>query len=418
MSANKDDIYNLIKKYLDNTKNTASNSESVKSLNLHPLTQKTYNHDEIIAMVDVLLDDRLTMGNKVKNFEEEFAKYLGVKYAVMVNSGSSANLLAFSALSNFKLEHRFKKGDKIIIPAICWSTSVWPIIQMGLEPVFIDIDINTLNIDIEKVEKAILNDSQIKGVLAVHIIGNSTNMEKLLELKVKHNLILIEDTCESLGSKYNNKFLGTYGECGTYSFYFSHHITTVEGGMIVTDNEEIYELLKCQRAHGWTRNQKDYIDNPENRFTFINLGYNLRPMEIQGAMGLVQLSKLEQQNMNRKINYKTFVKIFNIKNNGKYTLVKEQDLCDCCWFVITLILDSKYDKSTVMKELESKNIETRAVVTGNFLRQPVFENLDITVDINHFTGANKIHDYGFFIGLPAYVMSNDQIEWLVDTILE
>ena len=178
-------------------------------------------------------------------FEKEFAKYIGSQYAGMVNSGSSANLLAMAVLSNFKYKHKLNKGDKVIVPTICWSTSVWPIIQMGLVPVFVDINIKTLNADINKVEELLENDSKIRGMVIVHILGNTTNMDKLMTLKSKHNLIFMEDTCESLGSKYNDKFLGTFGECGTYSFYFSHHITTIEGGMVVTNDFEIYELLKC-----------------------------------------------------------------------------------------------------------------------------------------------------------------------------
>ena len=187
---------------------------------------------------------------------------------------------------------------------------------MGLIPVFVDININTLNADIDKIESLIDNDNKIKGLMLVHILGNSTNMNKIMMLKEKHDLLVIEDTCESLGSKYNNKCLGTFGECGTFSFYYSHHITTIEGGMIVTDNEEIYEILKCIRAHGWSRGQKNQPNNAlDKRFCFINIGYNLRPMETQGAMGIVQLTKLSEHNLNRKYNYNRFLELLNEKQS-------------------------------------------------------------------------------------------------------
>ena len=267
----------------------------------YPLSNKTYNHEEINAMIDVLKNDKLTMGEKVKEFEQNFANYVNAKYAVFVNSGSSANLLALSCITNFRFNNRLKSGDKIIVPTVCWSTSVWPILQNNLVPVFVDINQNTLNADIDKIQALLETDSSIKAIMAVHILGNSTNMNRLMELKEKHNLLLIEDTCESLGSTYNNKFLGTFGECGTFSFYFSHHITTIEGGMIVCNDYNIYNILKCLRAHGWTRDvdlslYEDCKDITLNdRFCFINLGYNLRPMETQAAMGIVQLTKLSVQ---------------------------------------------------------------------------------------------------------------------------
>ena len=228
------------------------------------------------------------MGKNVYNFEKQFASFVGSKYAVMVNSVSSANLLAMSVGSNFARKNCLKPGDKVIVPNICWSTSVWPIIQMQLVPVFVDVDEKTLNIDIDKLEKAITPD--IRGIVAVHILGNCTNMERLMKIVRDNNLFLMEDTCESLGSLYNNKMLGTFGDFGTYSFYYSHHITTIEGGMVVCNNHDDYELLRCLRAHGWSRDFKDkekleeMYNDVDPRFLFVNLGYNLRPMETKGAM--------------------------------------------------------------------------------------------------------------------------------------
>lgn len=383
-----------------------------------PLSEKTYDHNEINAMFDVLLSEKLTMGSNVETFEKEFAKFIGSNYAIMVNSGSSANLLAMAVLSNFKFDNCFKKGDKVIVPTICWSTSVWPIIQMGLEPVFVDINIDTLNADIEKVEELIENDPKIRGMVVVHILGNTTNMDKLMELKNKFNLILMEDTCESLGSKYNDKFLGTFGECGTYSFYFSHHITTIEGGMVVTDDFKTYELLKCLRAHGWSRGITGYNnDSLDNRFCFINIGYNLRPMEIQAAMGLVQLKRLTELNNNRIKNYERVIDLISNSNSDILTFFKKEPNSKPAWFALPFILNKKHNKEKYLNYLESNNIATRPVVTGNFARQPVFKDLNIDIDPSTFINAEIVHDHGFFIGLPSYLMSDEKVKKLVNILL-
>lgn len=404
----KDLVYDVVK----------NKEENKNKLNNFPLVERTYDHEEINAMIEVLLSDKLTMGKNVENFEKEFANYVGSKYAIMVNSGSSANLLAMAVLSNFKYKNGLKRGDKVIIPTICWSTSVWPVVQMGLIPVFVDININTLNADIEKVEELLKNDHEIRGMVVVHILGNTTNMKKLLDLKQKHNLIFLEDTCESLGSKYNDKFLGTFGECGTYSFYFSHHITTIEGGMVVTDSFEIYELLKCLRAHGWSRGITGYSNSSlDNRFCFINVGYNLRPMETQAAMGLVQLKRLETLNNNRISNYEKIIQ--KIKNSSQDILTgfTKQENSNPAWFALPFIINKKYDKLKYLNYLELNNISTRPVVTGNFARQPVFKDLNLNINPEDFGNAEIVHKQGFFIGLPSYKMTDEKIDNLVHVLL-
>jgi len=407
---NKEKIHNLIKDELSN--------KVVNNDDKFTLTEKTYDHNEINAMVDVLLSDKLTMGNKVEEFEEQFADYIGSNYAIMVNSGSSANLLAMAVLTNFKYKNHLKKGDKIIVPTVCWSTSVWPIIQMGLEPVFVDINIDTLNADINKIEELLKTDDNIKGMVVVHILGNSTNMNKLLTLKEQYNLVLMEDTCESLGSKYNDKYLGTLGECGTYSFYFSHHITTIEGGMVVTDDFEIYQLLKCLRAHGWSRGIDGYSnENLDNRFCFINIGYNLRPMEIQAAMGIIQLKQLSVLNENRIKNYQKVVNLINTTENDVLTCFKPENNCNPAWFALPFILNQKYNKKKYLEYLENNKIDTRPIVTGNFSRQPVFKDLNLNISPENFENAEIVHNQGFFIGLSPFEMTDEKIQRLVSILL-
>ena len=256
-----------------------------------PLVDSSYDNQEIISCMATLLSGQLTMSTRVREFETSFARYCGAPYAVMVNSGSSANLLAFSALTNPLRARHLQPGDKVAVPAVCWSTSLWPIIQTGLIPVLVDADPMTLNLLIPSLRSA-LQRHELKAVMMVHILGNSTHMKELLDLVATHQLQLVEDTCESLGSRYDGRVLGTLGEFGTFSFYFSHHMTTIEGGMVLAKTEADYDLLKCLRAHGWSREQSNrsalesangHIDP---RFLFVNVGYNLRPMEIQAAFGL------------------------------------------------------------------------------------------------------------------------------------
>ena len=387
-----------------------------------PLGQNAHDTDDIINMIKVLLTGNFTMGEQVSKFEHMFAEYVGSKYAVMVNSGSSANLLALAALTNYKRNKTLMPGDEVIVPALCWSTSIFPIIQCNLTPVFVDVDPNTLNIDLEDLKKKITDKT--KAIMLVHVLGNSTDMEKLMEIVNANNLILIEDTCESLGSKYNDKFLGTFGTLGTYSFYYSHHITTMEGGMVICDNEEDYELVKCLRAHGWTRSLKDKDkihkehSDIDPRFTFVNLGYNVRPMEIQAAMGIDQLHKLKPKNDNRKINYSNIkTKIENDPRNTFISFPKEIDNGDIAWFGVTMFLEEKIKLSDYLNYLTSCEVENRPIITGNMVRQPVIKDLYPNLNPTDFKGAEKCHFRGCFIGLPSSLMSEETVQELVDILL-
>ena len=388
----------------------------------YPLIESTYDKEEIITMMKTLTTNKLTMGNNVLKFEEKFAEYVGSKYAVMVNSGSSANLLSMAVATNYLRTNRLVPGDKVIVPNICWSTSVWPIIQMNLKPVFVDVDYKTMNIDIEDLKRKLTPD--IKGIVAVHILGNSTNMLQLMEIVKDNNLFLMEDTCESLGSKYGNKVLGTFGDFGTYSFYYSHHITTVEGGMVVCNKEEDYELLKCLRAHGWTRylkNKKELEEKYKDvdpRFLFVNVGYNLRPMEIQASMGLVQLRKLDLKNTNRILNHKNITgRILNDPRNKDIfsTPVACED-CSPAWFALPFILNEKLEShyNNFLSYLTDNKVENRPIVTGNFARQPIFQFLDLNIKPEEYKGAEVLHKRGFFIGLSCEKMSEERIDKLVD----
>ena len=217
----------------------------------YPLVDNPFSDDDIAEGIKVLKSKQLTISKKTINFEKDFSSSLKSKHSLMVNSGSSANLLALQCLINPYRKNRLKKGDEVIIPTLCWSTSLWPIIQSNLKPVFVDINPLTLNIDEKEIEKKI--NKKTKAILLVHVLGNSCDMEQIMRIKKKYNLILIEDTCESLGSKYKNKFLGTFGEFSSFSFYSSHQISSGEGGMICCKDRIDYNIIKSLRSHGWSR---------------------------------------------------------------------------------------------------------------------------------------------------------------------
>ncbi|MCB0362726.1 MAG: DegT/DnrJ/EryC1/StrS family aminotransferase, partial [Bdellovibrionales bacterium] len=274
-----------------------------------PLNASTFGEDEISAAIDVLRSGFVTFGERCLTFEAKFAEYIGSRHAIFVNSGSSANLLAFFALVNFECPRskwgrgKLEPGQEVIVPAVTWSTTVWPIVQAGLVPVLVDSDPYSLQMNLESIDQAI--SDKTGAICPVHVLGNAVPFEGIAQKAQEHQLWVIEDTCESLGTRYDKKFVGTRGDMGTYSFFFSHHITTIEGGMIVTDNDDLAELLRCLRAHGWTRHLKNReqvekkYSHIDPRFLFVNSGFNVRPTEINAAFGMKQLEKLENFNQRR-----------------------------------------------------------------------------------------------------------------------
>ena len=261
---------------------------------MYPLASTTWDQEEISAVTQLLISGDLTMGKQVKEFEKQFAAYIGTRYAVMFNSGSSANLAMLAAIKYVK-NSKLSEGDQIIVPAVSWSTTYYPVNQMGFVLDFVDINLDTLNIDIAQVEKKIT--PKTKAIFTVNLLGNPSNLISLKELADKYDLILLEDNCESLGASINGKLAGSFGHMSSHSFYFSHHICTMEGGMVNTDSKELMETLVSIRAHGWTRglepnNSVHPRSNNEwdDLFRFVLPGYNLRPIELSGAIGKVQLS--------------------------------------------------------------------------------------------------------------------------------
>ena len=376
-------------------------------------------------MTEVLLSGQLTMSTRVREFEENFAAYVGAPYAVMVNSGSSANLLATAVAANPRRSKHLKAGDEVLVPAVCWSTSVWPLIQMNLKPVLVDVDPRTLNIDVADLKRKISTRS--RALMAVHVLGNCAPMDDVTAVVRAHDLLLIEDTCESLGSRWRGQVLGTLGDFGTYSFYFSHHMTTGEGGMVVCRTLEDYDLLKCLRAHGWSRELSNRAElerqhpDVDPRFLFVNVGYNLRPMEVQGALGLKQLARLDEMNAARVANAHGLIR--QIKAHADWTNQLEFTVApwgaEPVWFGLPVRLTDKSSSklSSYLGALTRRGVEHRPIVSGNFARQPGLMSSDFSVDPATLPGAESINHRGLFIGLPGDLLSNERLLQLAEHLV-
>ena len=311
------------------------------------------------------------------------------------------------------------------MPAVCWSTSVWPIIQMGLKPVFVDVDPVTLNADPISLRKCITG--RTRGIFAVHVLGNSAPLTDIQQFVKEHDLILIEDTCESLGSTFAGRYLGSMGDFGTFSFYFSHHLTTGEGGMVVCNDPADHDLLLCLRAHGWSRPLSNHKaverENPavDPRFLFVNVGYNLRPMEVQAAFGLCQLEKLATMNAHRCDNKARLTASLTAHPRWKIQFsfpVPAKD-CEPAWFGFPCLLNPDLERHhrQYLEHLSANGVENRPIVSGNFVRQPALKLFGIEGDPQAFPGAEAINHRGFFIGLHSEKIADSMIERLTNIML-
>ena len=386
---------------------------------IYPLIENPFSDDDIIKGINVLKSKQLTLSKETKNFEKKFTAKLKSKYSLMVNSGSSANLLALQCLINPYRKNRLKKDDEIIIPTLCWSTSLWPIVQSNLKPVFVDINPKTLNIDEEKLETKITHKT--KAILLVNVLGNSCDMNKIIKIKKKYNLILIEDNCESLGSKYKKKYLGTYGDFSSFSFYSSHQISSGEGGMICCKDKNDYNIIKSLRSHGWSRGtsfeNEIYKKNKflDKRFIFFNSGFNLRPTEVSAAIGHNQFKRMDKLMKIRNINRK---KIINSLLNNSYLKNKidfyyENKFVNPSWFGLSVkILIKNFNKNKIIKKLENNGIETRPIISGNFADQPAAKLYGISLN-QKFPNTDKVYNTSFFIGLPTKQINNKFLKKIV-----
>lgn len=388
----------------------------------YPLTESVLETADINAAIKVLKSKKITMGSKTVEIESFFKKKIINRNSLMVNSGSSANLLIFQCLIN-PMVKKLIPGDEVLIPAICWSTSLWPIIQSGLKVKFVDIDLSTFNIDLSDLEKKITKKT--KALMLVHALGNCTNMNRLTNICKKNKIILIEDTCEALGSTFENKPLGMYGDFSSFSFYYSHHITSGEGGMICTKNSRYLEILKSLRSHGWSRDLKDNkvlskkYKNIDKNWIFINSGFNVRTTDINAAIGLEQLKRIKTILSVRKYNFLKIQRnlLENKKYNNQFTILKEQKNSNIAWFGIPIVLNSnkKNYKQFVMKRLFKKGIMTRPIISGNFTKQPSIKLYKIKINYK-LPNADLVDKKAFFLGLHNKKINNSTLKILTEAI--
>lgn len=343
-----------------------------------PLNVPSYGWEEVWEALDSMLSRRVTIGEKVRRFEEMFAEYIGVRHAIMVNSGSSANLLALSVLTNPLAPQPMRPGDEVITPAVTWATTVFPIINVGAVPVLVDVDTDTFCLDLEEVERAIT--PRTRAIMPVHLLGNPCDMARLMEIARRHDLLVIEDTCEAHGAMVGGRKAGSFGDLATFSFFFTHHVSTIEGGMIVTNDDRLAELARALRAFGWVRDLPDREEiaarcpEIDPRFLFVNIGYNFKPTEIQAAFGIHQMNKLEGFIESRRVNARQWTEA--LSPHRDYLWVHdEREGTRHAWFgyQVTVNPDAPFKRAELVAHLEERGLETRPIVAGNIAEQPAMQ---------------------------------------------
>jgi CDP-6-deoxy-D-xylo-4-hexulose-3-dehydrase len=382
----------------------------------YPLATSTWDDAEVNALLAVIGSGRFTMGPLVAEYERLAAKEFGSGHAVMVNSGSSANLLAIAA-AVLDPDCDLGPGDEVLVPAVSWATTYFPLQQYGLRLVFVDVDLDTLNMDLEAAKRAIT--PRTKAVFAVNLLGNPNDFAALSALIDEHGLLLLEDNCESLGARFEGRFAGTFGVMGTLSSFFSHHISTMEGGLVLTDDPRLHQMLVSLRAHGWTRELPvDNLVHPktgdafDDLFRFVLPGYNVRPLEMSGAVGVHQMAKVPKIIAGRRANALQF----RARMQDLADVRLQRETGESSWFGFSLILEGRLSgrRREVAQALNEAGIEARPIVAGNFTRNPAMRYLDAAVP-ELLSNADRVHFDGLFVGNHHYPI-DAAIELLYETI--
>jgi CDP-6-deoxy-D-xylo-4-hexulose-3-dehydrase len=365
----------------------------------YDLASTSWGQEELDAIARVLHEGRFTMGDHVRLFEEAFAAKLGVKHAVMVNSGSSANLVSVASLFHVR-DRPLRRGDEAIVPAISWATTFHPLQQYGLKLRFVDVELDTLNMDVSRLASAVTPRTRM--VVGVSILGNPAAVDLMRSFCDDRGFYFLEDNCESLGATLGGKWCGTFGHIGTFSTFYSHHLSTMEGGVLVSNDTEIAHLARAIRNHGWARDVP--ADSPLGpaatddffeAYRFIVPGYNVRPLEICGAVGVEQLKKLDGMLAIRRANAAHFTRLFS--GDERFVLQREHGVSS--WFSFTIILNPacRIDRNRVMAAMREAGIGFRMITGGSFLRHEAVKFFEYDV-AGEIVNANLAHDHGFFVG--------------------
>ena len=433
----KQEILKLVKEYIKEKNDTESIWESGKDWLKYsgPIMDSEY-----VEAVDSLLDGWLIFGKKARQFELEFSKHLGKRHGTLTNSGSSANLLMVTALTSqdpLAKKFRLEKGSKIITPVVCFPTTLNPLIQNGFEPVFVDVTLPDLNLDLDQVEKKLEEDRDIKGIMFAHVLGNPPNMDRLMSLVEKYDLIFLEDACDALGSTYSGKKLGSFGLMSTCSFFPAHHMTMGEGGFIATNSSRIRKILASFRDWGracycnslkpgdvtagtacgarfknWLPGAQEVVY--DHRYVFDEIGYNLKPLELQAAMGLEQIKKLDYLHNARKKNFEHLSRIF-APYEKYFHLPIATDKADPSWFafLVTIRDDAPFSRQDIVSHLEDALIQTRTYFTGNALYHPAYYEMGKRYDSlpAEFPNAHRATVGSFFLGTFAGI-TEEKLEYI------
>lgn len=432
---NKEHILKLVEEYITEKHH---NKKWVAGKDFINYAGPFYDHNEFVVAVDSLLNGWLVMGDKCLTFERQFSKEFGKKHGILTNSGSSANLLMMASLTS-KRGHALPKCTKVLMPIAGFPTTLNPTLQMGFQPVFVDIEVDTLNLNLDHVEKILNDDSSIKVITFAHVLGNPPNMDRLMELVDRYKLILLEDCCDALGSTYDNKPLGSFGSMASCSFYPAHHITMGEGGYVAcnTYDQEVIlrsfrewgrgcycvgpeaNKLKCgtcgKRFNEWIPSMPGEIF--DHKYVYDEIGYNLKPIELQGAMGLEQLKKLNQIHQRRRDNYRLLFNIYE-KYEEFFHLPRAQEKSDPSWFAFPLTIrkGSPFTRNDIVDYLEENLIQTRPYFAGNIMLQPAYNHiLDPKHAKENFPTSTFVMTNTFFHGTSP-IITEDQVAYIGEKV--
>lgn len=393
-----DQIQQLTKAYFEND----ALPPFVKGVTPIPLSIPSYGSDESFEAIESILSSWVTLGKKVQRFENDFSDYAGVSHAAMTTSGSTANHLALAVLSNPEIKDHLSPGDEVITPALTFATTVYPISDLGLIPVLVDVDHDTLNLNLNQVEAAITKKT--KAIMPVHLLGNPCAIKGIMDIAQRYNLKVIEDVCDSSGAEVDGKKAGSFGDIATYSFFFTHIMTTIEGGMVVTSDPLYSELSKSLRSFGWARGLENETsiarDYPEidSRFLFLHRGFNFKPTEIQAAFGIHQLKRLDGFIQARRNNAAYWSQHLN-QYGDFFSVLHEQPNTKSAWYGYPIIVNSKapFSRQQFREHLDKRGVDTRPILSGNIAQQPVYQHLKCR-QFGPLNNARHIQNNAFFFG--------------------